>query len=161
MASLSWTNGSPYSSIELLIGTQSLVLPGSINSASFPITPGIAHVIRLIPQSVCGMMLSASECELTCPLPDPVFIRGDANEDSLQNLADVSTQLSYLYQNGVAPCLDAFDSNDDGQVDISDPIYMLLFLFDGGSPPPAPTGSCGPDPLPKDLLPCQSGPNCP
>ena len=161
MANLSWSNGAPYSLIDLIINGEILTLPGSINSAAFPLTPGPLHLISLVPQSTCGETLNASECELTCPIPETLFIRGDANGDSLQNLADVTTQLAYLYQNGPGSCLDAMDCNDDGQIDVSDPIFLLLFLFDGGSPLPAPGGSCGPDPLPEDFLPCQTGPNCP
>jgi hypothetical protein len=38
----------------------------------------------------------------------------------------------------VPPCLDAGDSNDAGELNVSDPIVLLLFLFQGGSPLPPP-----------------------
>jgi hypothetical protein len=51
--------------------------------------------------------------------------------------------------------VEAADLNDDGGVDLSDPIYLLLYLFEGGTPPPPPfdpTGkTAGPDPTPDDL----------
>ena len=45
------------------------------------------------------------------------------------------------------------------QVDLSDGIYLLEFLFLGGKPPPKPYGSCGLDPTPDDLT-CDSFPRC-
>jgi hypothetical protein len=49
-------------------------------------------------------------------------------------------------------CLDAADCNDDGTVDISDPIYLLGYLFLGGVAPPAPHPGWGVDPT-ADALP--------
>lgn len=37
------------------------------------------------------------------------------------------------------------DANDDGTVDISDPVYVLNFLFLGGAPPKSPYPHCGRD----------------
>lgn len=158
---LSWTNGATYSSIELIINGQSLLLPGSVNSANLPLTPGEPTTLQLIPQTSCGAVLAAVECQLLCPIPAPRFIRGDANMDSTINLADVTSQLDHLYQLAPASCQDSMDSNDDGILDISDPVFLLLFLFDNGQPPPAPTLSCDTDPDPADSLDCQNGLNCP
>ena len=52
--------------------------------------------------------------------------------------------------------MDAADANDDGQVDISDAIYDLRYLFLGGQAPPAPFPHAGPD-VTIDDLPCQRG----
>ena len=52
-------------------------------------------------------------------------------------------------------CGDAADSDDDGQVGISDPLYTLYFLFLNGPPPPRPFPSRGKDPT-RDELPCAS-----
>jgi len=43
----------------------------------------------------------------------------------------------YLFsaQEGTPACLRASDANDDGAIDISDAVYMLNFLFQGGSAP--------------------------
>ena len=38
-------------------------------------------------------------------------------------------------------CLDALDANDDGTVDVADPIFGLAHLFSSGPPPPAPHAS--------------------
>ena len=59
----------------------------------------------------------------------------------------------------VPVALDALDANDDGSVDISDAIYMLSFLFEGGPQMPAPTGTCGTDDTVDNLI-CQEFEGC-
>lgn len=82
------------------------------------------------------------------------FIRGDANQDSLVNLADVIAILESLFSgSGPLVCPDAGDANDDGAIDISDPIAILGYLFTAGSPPPAPFPGPGVDPT-ADALVC-------
>ena len=54
-------------------------------------------------------------------------------------------------------CNDAADSNDDGQIDISDPVHTLGALFLGTAEIPAPT-VCGLDPT-DDTLTCEVS-NC-
>lgn len=57
--------------------------------------------------------------------------------------------------------MDGQDSNDDGVLDLSDPIYSLIYMFAGGTPPPAPGASnCGPDPTDTDALECLDYPGC-
>lgn len=58
------------------------------------------------------------------------------------------------------PCLDAADGTDDGQLNITDAVYILNFLFLGGSAPPEPHGACGLDPT-EDDLDCASFQSCP
>jgi hypothetical protein len=47
------------------------------------------------------------------------------------------------------------DTNDDGKVDLTDAIYTLRFLFNGGEPIPEPYPAPGVDPS-SDELPCGS-----
>ena len=47
----------------------------------------------------------------------------------------------------------------DGNVDISDPVYSLSFLFMGGPVPVEPFGDCGVD-LTEDELDCESFNRC-
>jgi len=86
------------------------------------------------------------------------FIRGDVNGDDTVNIADALTGLSTLFGTNVPDCYDSLDANDDGNYNISDPIYILAYLFNGGSAPPAPFSSCGGDPT-ADLVPCDT-PTC-
>jgi len=69
--------------------------------------------------------------------------------------------LLFLFQGDEAPpCRSAADSNDDGRVDISNPIHALGFLFLRTAAPPAPgTMSCGADPTP-DALDCLGESGC-
>jgi len=45
------------------------------------------------------------------------------------------------------------DINDSGEIDISDPIYLLQYLFSQGPLPKDPFGECGFD-LTEDMLSC-------
>lgn len=51
-------------------------------------------------------------------------------------------------------------ANDDGLIDISDPVAVLTNLFLGGQPIPEPFGLCGLDPTADDL-PCEAFRYCP
>ena len=87
------------------------------------------------------------------------FTRGDVDQDQTINVGDAVAMLNYLAGNGPIPCLDAADVNDDGEVTIVDPVYLLHWLFNAGAPPELPLFPCGPDPTP-DTLDCAS-PACP
>jgi hypothetical protein len=65
--------------------------------------------------------------------------------------------LLYLFT-GTRPihCLDSADTNDSGEVDISDAVSLLNFLFTGGAPVPSPgPHDVGIDPT-DDALECVS-----
>ena len=80
------------------------------------------------PQAPC------SPAEWTGP-----FIRGDTEQDSFITTKDASTLLSGRYlSRPTLPCLAAADANADGRIDVSDPIWMLVWLFMGGAPLPLP-----------------------
>ena len=51
-------------------------------------------------------------------------------------------------------CLDAADVNDSGDLDISDPLWLILYLFASGPMPPEPFPAAGPDPTFLDPLGC-------
>ena len=57
-------------------------------------------------------------------------------------------------------CEDAADVNDDGVVDLSDPVRLLGHLFLGSERPPDPFGNCGGDPT-VDELDCKTFGKCP
>ncbi len=88
------------------------------------------------------------------------FRRADSDANSLVGITDAIRTLDFLFKNGALPCLDSADANDDGSVDISDPVYILFYLFAAGSAPPAPGSSvCGADPT-HDTLNCESYLSC-
>jgi hypothetical protein len=82
------------------------------------------------------------------------FRRGDGNADKTVDLSDVVFDLDYLFQGGTAPgCLDAADANDDGKVDISDPLRILFSLYGQSEPLPTPGPTqCGLDGDTDDVL---------
>ena len=85
------------------------------------------------------------------------FIRGDADQSGILEITDAIFTLNHLFLGGKDPyCLDALDTDDDGQVLINDPVGVLLHLFAGTFTIPAPTGAAGKDPSP-DGLSCDNG----
>lgn len=82
------------------------------------------------------------------------FVRGDANGDSLVDIADAVAILNYVNGFVAAPnCLSALDVNDDSLLDGADAIYELSYLFSFGPVIPAPFPSADFDPTP-DSIPC-------
>ncbi len=88
------------------------------------------------------------------PEPVEVFLRGDFDGGGVLDISDAVASIGYLFLGLRAPgCLDATDTNDDGRLDLADPIFCLDFLFRGGASPPEPFPLRGPDPT-EDELPC-------
>lgn len=86
------------------------------------------------------------------------FLRGDATRNNLLDLADVV--VNFLYVTGtlstcptcpLITCPSALDTNDDGDVDLADGIYLGSYLYNYGPPPPPPFPIAGPDPTPDGL----------
>ena len=78
-------------------------------------------------------------------IPGTLFIRGDANNDGLLNLADGIAILNYLFGDETVPCQNSADTTDDAQIDITDAISIFSYQFAGGAAPPAPFPDCGVD----------------
>jgi len=89
------------------------------------------------------LTLEDCEFELKASSVGP-FVRCDANDDVRLDVSDVVTVLTELFlEKRPFGCPAAADCNGDGDRDISDAIYLLSFLFTGGSSPPAPFPGCG------------------
>ncbi|HVR74304.1 MAG TPA: VWA domain-containing protein, partial [Planctomycetota bacterium] len=89
------------------------------------------------------------------------FLRGDVDQSTVLNLTDAFRMLESLFLGYPQPgCADAADANDDGKLDVTDPISIIGHLFQGGPPPPPPYPSCGPDPT-EDPLRCEESNLCP
>lgn len=82
-----------------------------------------------------------------CERRTPRFRRADCDGLGRVNITDPIFHLNHIFQRGPrGACDDACDSNNDGVLDVSDAIYTLQYLFDGGSPPPPPGAmECGID----------------
>ncbi len=71
-------------------------------------------------------------------------------------MEDAFRVLNYLFVTGEPlPCPDAGDVNDDGRLDISDPIRLIRFLFQGGPAPERPFPQAGLDLTRDGLVPCR------
>ncbi len=114
------------------------------------LSPSIVRSVRWIAASCLLLGVSAAPS-----LAEPVFLRGDSNNDGRINITDAVRTLRWLFQGGEEPpCLDAADADDDGRVNITDAIVTLNFLFTGGREPPLPGPfKPGPDPT-SDTLSC-------
>ncbi len=67
-----------------------------------------------------------------------VFVPGDINFDMQIDISDLITQVEYMFSNADYKFFpDAvIDFNSDGDLgDISDLVYLVTYMFDGGSPP--------------------------
>lgn len=122
-------------------------------------TPNVANVVV-----VGGASLNANFVDgsiLLNPVTTAEFVNGDANQDSIVNIADGIWIINALFQSGpMFDCDLANDSNDDGLLDASDAVYIWNYRFMGGPAPAAPFPTCGtvPNQMPAD---CNSYNSCP
>jgi hypothetical protein len=104
--------------------------------------------------------LQATVCLDPPPVPEPRFLRGDANADGVVDLSDAVFTLGALFLGTKLPsCLSAADFDDSASINVTDPIFLLGTLFLGTGSLPAPVEDCGVDPTP-DSLTCESAPGC-
>ena len=54
-------------------------------------------------------------------------------------------------------CLDAADPNDDEEINITDAVYLLEYLYRGGAAPASPFPQRGSDPGEEGALGCEDG----
>lgn len=92
-------------------------------------------------------------------LAGTAFVRGDANQDGILDLADGIFVLEAIIQGTyVIACEDAADANSDGTVTVADPIFVFSYRFFDGPPPAAPFPECGLGG--EGPLDCVSAPGC-
>ncbi len=90
------------------------------------------------------------------PTGDPggLFIRGDVNADRSVDIADAVGVLTHLFAGtGALTCADHGDVDDNGNLQATDAIALLGYLFRSGAPPRSPFPGAGIDPTP-DQYPC-------
>jgi hypothetical protein len=70
-------------------------------------------------------------------------VPGDANSDSMVDVADLVFLIGYVLRQAQEPCVcEAADCDSNGTVDIGDIIYLVNYLFLGGSAPLEGGASC-------------------
>jgi hypothetical protein len=93
------------------------------------------------------------------PRSEARFLRGDAGGDAVLDVADAIGLLRYLFERQTLPCLSAADANDDGRINIIDPLAVVSTLFGRRGDLPEPFPGCGDDPT-EDGLSCRSAAPC-
>ncbi len=118
--------------------------------------PNFTRGIEAVENSliVCGGAANALFQVIIYPRGDS-FVRGDVDGNGSIQITDAIVIAEYLFKAGPRPeCLDAADSNDDSELDVSDPVYLLFHAFLSGPPPPRPFPDPGTDPTFLDSLDC-------
>ena len=71
------------------------------------------------------------------------------------NVTDALVSLRRLFAGEAAfECEEAADVDDDGALNLRDPIALLGYLFGAGTAPPEPGLTCGVDPTKDSLMKC-------
>ena len=77
------------------------------------------------------------------------------------DLTDAVRLLGHLFESAGAPtCAKSADANDDGSLNVTDAVWMLLHAFAGMQSLPQPFGQCGVDTT-TDELSCEDYASCP
>lgn len=145
-----------YSTVASAVAGDSIGVTTLLTSASLG-SPAVSTVIV-----VAGASLPLTFVEGIVSLaPGGRFIRGDANSDGgVDAIPDAVSLLASLFGGEIVPlqCIAAGDVNNDGVVNIADPIALVSWGFDGGPAPSMPFPACGlpaaPPPLSCDLSAC-------
>ncbi|MAW75946.1 MAG: hypothetical protein CMJ95_09805 [Planctomycetes bacterium] len=113
---------------------------------ALPLTSPFLFIVLILSFSMLPMSLGAQDD----------FVRGDCLGDGNVELGDLVYMMTcVICDPGPAYCYDACDADDDGAYTISDPLYLLNYLFEGDVPPPPPFPTCGADPT-ADSLSCNN-----
>ena len=70
------------------------------------------------------------------------FLRGDANADGRLDISDAVAMLQQLFAERPVSCMEAADADGSRTLNVTDPIYLLAFLFRAAPSPPAPFPIC-------------------
>jgi len=92
------------------------------------------------------------------------FQRGDADGNARHNVSDAVLILQWAVGMALAEpfdCPDAYDADDDGEIRMTDGIFLLMWKFQRGDALPDPFLACGVDTTPDDLDCSESSPSCP
>ncbi|MBI4604042.1 MAG: hypothetical protein HY721_18960, partial [Planctomycetes bacterium] len=95
----------------------------------------------------------------TSPPDDPAavgpFLRGDCDGsgDVPGSINDAVASLQHCFLDKAVPCRAACDTTGDGNpcTGVTDGLRILLYVFGGGEPPPAPFPACDVSRRPEDL----------
>ncbi len=117
-----------------------LVNPASLRAE----VAGAAGAALIIVKNLDGRASDPFPFTITAGLPQ--FSRGDANGDNLLDISDAVRILLHLFRGAALGCEDAADVDDSEEIDLTDAIGLLNFIFLKGAPPPPPYPQPGADP---------------
>ena len=114
--------------------------------------------------SRCCLIVTCALLPGVLPAPrasaDDLFVRGDVDGQRGIDRSDVRLILRFLFRGEDAPtCFDAADADDNGELQLTDAIFLINRVYRGGSPPPAPFPWCGEDKS-DDSLSCERFDSC-
>lgn len=127
-------------------------------------TPAVLNIVALTDGSGVEAIGVNGTITITPAAPRPIFRRGDVDGNGVVNaLSDAIALLTIAFGGSGGsefPCRDSADVNDNGLLDIGDPVYLLSYGFGGGPAPVSPFTDCGEDPT-DDPLDCAMSSLCP
>jgi hypothetical protein len=145
----------PYDGSTLPPGELQSILSYEFEAAADARLNGTCTTLRLSPRDGPKFVLIDGQ---VCFEPAR-FLRGDSNNDLKVNVADAIWTIYDLFLDSrdldTFNCQATMDANGDNGVDVSDPIYLLQYLFLGGSAPPPPFSGCDADP--RNTVSCPPG----
>lgn len=101
------------------------------------------------------LVVGSSSPRLSQAAESALFMRGDANLDGGVSISDVFAVLRHLHLGQPVRCRDAADANDDGALNLVDPIFLVSAVFRLGNAIPPPFHAAGFDPT-EDALDCET-----
>ncbi len=120
------------------------LVPNS-STANPPFPPVITEVVSNGMTLVAGAGLTTEQGMIVVELVS--FIRGDANMSGTITLIDVIFLLRFITGSALPfpnTCQEVYDINGSGTFEtLGDPMYLLSYMFTGGTAPPPPFPTCG------------------
>jgi hypothetical protein len=143
----------PIAVLEISIAADAPV--GSMGRIHFRDTPsenGLPPILNEVSKNGAIGAHDACGFEVRVVSGEGIFARGDVTRDRAINIVDAVTVLKALFSGPAEiQCADAADVNDDGMVNLADPIRLVRYLFGQQAAPPWPFPEAGIDPTPDRL----------
>ncbi len=138
-----WTNADPSSFFDIWVvdGDQDELYLGATRGDLETITivnttPDLTIFLQFFRKTEDGNCYGSDFFFCQPSPPGNIFIRGDCNgSGGRPQITTAVFGLNVLFGGETAPCTQACDTNGDGDVNITDMVRILTFLFGGGAPP--------------------------